>query len=393
MSLRNDRRRRVLADDLLNPDSAEALPSGNEPLQIASGLRYAPAARRENQARLVDIVPQRALPFFLLFSVGVAFVAALLLGFAWLPNLSQLVSAEALAPLDLSLEHNLATWFMSLLLVGNMQLALMVYSVRKHRIDDYHGRYRIWLAMALASLIASINIGTGIDQLLRVALAPLARWCGVAEQYGLWAASGIVVLYLTVRLVLETRRSKLAISVLVLSAIAFVLPLVLDMGWLSFDTAAQGLLFKVGSRLAGCLLMLTGTALFARHVILDVEGKLREREPKTRKPAKAKKPRPEKTRTNEEPSTTTAQTMVDPSQKPKPHIVVRTDLETKPRPTLAPKPAPLAPKPVVNTREVEDDDERDDEDGSSTDLRNLSRTERKRLKREAKLTRRAEMAR
>jgi hypothetical protein len=393
MSLRTDRRRRVWADDLLNSDLDEALPSGKEPLPNASGLRYAREALRENQMRLVDLVPLRALPFTLLFSGTVALISALLASFLWLAELAKFVPGNVLAPFDLRAQHNLATWLMSLLLLGTTQLSLIVYSVRKHRIDDYHVRYRVWLAMALVSLIAATNIAVPIGQWLDAAVAPLARWCGIAEHYGSWAALSMVMLYFTIRLTLETRTSKLAISVFALSTIAFAIPYAMGIQWLALELATHALVVSTGARLSGCLLLLTGTAAFARHVLLDVEGKLPERKPKVKKPAKVKKPRVEKSQDTDEPATTSSKSHVDPPQKPKPHIAVRTDLDTKPRPIAVPKPAPLASKPVAIVQKQDDDDEDEDDDSSSPDMRNLSRAERKRLKREAKLARRAEMAR
>ncbi len=388
MLLRHDRRRRVLSDELSNSATADDLPAGAGPLTSACGLRYAPAAQRENQPRLVDFVPLRALPFALIFGTGLILIAALLAVHAWLPDFSAYVPADCLGPLDLSAQHNLATWFASLLLLSNMQLALLVYSVRKHRVDDYHGRYRIWLAMAVASVAASVDLATGVDRLLKVALAPAARWCGVAEHWGFWTAIGVVATYLTMRLVLETRRAPCALMTFVLAGISFALPTIVGQNVLTFELPAQAVMFRVGLQLAGCLLLLTGTMLFARHVMLDVEGKLPKRKTKQAKPTKQKKPQAQKEMPGRE-ATIAAVARLDgeSAQKPKPQIGVRTDLDSKPRSApLAPKPTFVPSRPVPS---VAPSDEDDDENDPTTDLRNLSRADRKRLKREAKLARRA----
>lgn len=393
MALRNDRRRRVLADDLLNSASSEPLANGDEPLSGASGMRYATAAKRENQPRVVDFVPLRALPFTLVFSAGVLLIAGLLLVFVWLPELGRYVPAEALAPLDLSADHNLAMWMASLLLLSNMQLALLVYSVRRHRVDDYKSRYRIWLAIALASLLVSVDLATGVHQLVKVALAPAARWCGVAEQYGLWAALGIVATYLTVRLILETRRSPGTLMTLLLAAALFAAPRLLPVSLLGLEAASHEVLFRVGTFLAGCLLLLTATMAFARHVLLDVEGKLPERKRKAPKSARPRKAKSSKIEGTDDKSSTSKVT-ADPPQKPKPHLGVRTDLDAAPKPAPVPRPTFVpskpTPQPVARRADDDDDSEEDaDEDRQSTDLRHLSRADRKRLKREAKLARRA----
>ena len=392
MPLRTDRRRRVLADDLLTAASTDDLPMGSEPLQGASGMRYAPAARRENQPRLVDFVPIRALPFTLIVAMGLIVIATLLSAHAWLGRLSEFLPADSLAPLDLATEHSLATWFASLLLLSNMQLALLVYSVRKHRVDDYHARYRVWLAVAAASLVISVNLATGIERLFQVALAPAARWCRVAEHYSFWCVLGVIATYLTVRLVLETRRSSLTLGTLVFAAISLALPSLLRSSLISFELPAHAVMFRVGFQLLGYLLLLVGTMLFARHVLLDVEGKLPERKPKKAKPPKVKKAKPEKRKSPEaETAAATARAVVDPPQRPKPHIGTRTDLDSKPRPAPVPRPTFVPSKPIPPVSSQEDDEDEDDD--NSTDLRNLSRAERKRLKREAKLARRTEAVR
>jgi hypothetical protein len=333
------------------------------------------------------------LPFTLVFAMGLIVIAALLSAYTWLPELSKHLPAESLAPLDLAADHNLAVWFASLFLVSNMQLALLVYSVRKHRVDDYHGRYRVWLAMAAASLVASVDLATGVSRLLKVALAPAARWCGVAEHYGLWTVLGVLGVYLSVRLVLETRRSSLALVTFLFAAISLAVPLTMSDRMFTFNLPLHATMFRVGLHLLGCLLLLAGTMLFARHVMLDVEGKLPERKARKLKPAKAKKAKTVRPVASDDlESVRTMKLNADPPQKPKLHVGVRTDLDSRPKAPLTPKPTfvPSKPAPPIAARDDDDDDEEDED--KPTDLRNLSRAERKRLKREAKLARRAEAA-
>jgi hypothetical protein len=251
-------------------------------------------------------------------------------------------------------------------------------------VDDYHGRYRIWLAMAAASVLASIDLATGVNRLLRAALAPAARWCGVAEHWGFWTALGGIALYLAVRLILETRRAPLALLVFLLSAISLAFPMFLSQQIEIFDSPSHAVLFRSGAQLSGYFLLLTGTMLFARHVMLDVEGKVPDRKVKKRKAAAKKANAGKAVAAQGEVATPAPKAFPTPQQKAKAPVTIRNDLDSKPRPApLAPKSTYALQRPVVSSHADVEDPE------PQGDLRHLSRAERKRLKREAKLARRA----
>lgn len=389
MPISRDRRRRVLADDLLNSASDESATVTGDALPGAGGMRYAPAARRENQPRLVDLVPMRPLAWVLFVGTGLIMIASLLFAHTWLSELAAYVPVASLAPFDLAGDRSLAAWVASLLLLTNMQMAVLVYSLRRHRVDDYHGRYRVWLAVALASLVTSVDLSTSVHGLLKAALAPAARWGGMQDHYGLWIGVGMIAAYLTVRLILETRRSWPTLLMFSLAVIVFGVSLSLSFGDVALILPEHALLVRCGTHLLGCLLLVTGTMLFCRHVLLDVEGKIKERKLKARKPAKPKKVKIKREDRNQESdvSSTAPKVRIDAAQKSKPHFAPRSDLDT------TPKPSPLAHRvaasvatkasPPITVNDTDDDD-----DATSPDMRNLSRVERKRLKREAKLARR-----
>jgi hypothetical protein len=391
MSFRTDRRRLLLADDSLNASTGD-LPSAREPLPAGAGGRYASAAERDNQPRMIDFVPLRPWSMCLTIGLGVSIIAALLTCYAWLANLGAYLPATSLAPLDLTNERSLANWFASLLLLANMQLSLVIFSLRKHRVDDYHGRYRIWLWIAAASLLASIQLATGISQLIKAALSPASRFCGVAEQIGLMAVLGLLACYLAVRAVLETRRSPATLLSLVLSGVLLSAPTLLKTLAVNAGSPLAATLLDAGTHLAGCLMLLIAAMFYSRHVMLDVEGKLPPPKLKQRQPAKPKKARVRKVKTDLDPPEQIAaakQVMVDPPQKPKPHIGSRTtDLQASAKAALAPKPTFVPSKPQTNARPQKADENDDDDVSNANDPHALSRAERKRLKREAKLARR-----
>lgn len=394
MSFRTDRRRLLLADELLNA-STEELPSSGEPLPAVARGRYASAAERDNQPRMIDFVPLRPWSMTLTIALGGAIIALLLSAHAWRNNLSTYLSAEARIPFDLTNNRSLANWFASLILLANMQLALVIYSLRKHRVDDYHGRYRIWLWIAVVSLVASLELATDISQLCKAALLPITRLCGVPESIGLLAVVGLLVCYLTVRAVLETRRSLATLASVVLSGGLLSVAAAMGRQRFGIESADVAILVRSGMQLTGCLFLLLAAMFYSRHVMLDVEGKLAPAKPRPPKPAKVKPPRTRKVKTDLDAPTSaledTRKIAIDPPQKPKPHITAHMP-EAQPAAkgaSVTRSPAgPLAAKlqAARSNRATEDDDDETDED--TNDPRSLSRAERKRLKREAKLARR-----
>lgn len=395
MSLRADRRRLLLADDLLHA-STEDLSSAREPLPAMSGRRYAPAAERDNQPRMIDLVPLRPWSMSLTIVLGVAIVAGLLLAHRWLAKLGAYVPAASLTPLDLTTDRSLANWFASLLLLANAKLSLVIYLLRKHRIDDYHGRYRIWLWIAFASLAASIEMSTGISQLIKAALGPAARLCGVGEHLGLIVVLGLLACYLAVRATLETRRSPATLLTLVLSGCLLSTPAAFEYGLLAARSSEVAVLIRAGTHLLGCLSLLVAAMFYSRHVMLDVEGKLPPPKARQPKPPREKKSRVRKQKADIEDLSDEApakRVIIDPPQKPKPHLGARTtDLQPAAKAALTPKPTFVPSKPQasqkVQSSPADDDEDDDDAAADSKDIRSLSRAERKRLKRDAKLARR-----
>ena len=69
-----------------------------------------------------------------------------------------------LAMFDLPAAGSLGTWFSSLLLLAATMVALVVYGIRRHKTDDYHGRYRIWLWAALGMLLTATDVAANLHE-------------------------------------------------------------------------------------------------------------------------------------------------------------------------------------------------------------------------------------
>ena len=68
------------------------------------------------------------------------------------------------AAFDLGGKGSLAAWFSSLMLLAASLVAVLVYTVRRHRMDDYRGRYRVWLWAALCWFLMATDAAASLHE-------------------------------------------------------------------------------------------------------------------------------------------------------------------------------------------------------------------------------------
>jgi MFS family permease len=373
MSLRHERRRRVSSDD--SPWSATSEEDGS-PTRAASdsasadassqadaGQRaYAAASRFDRQRLVHDLFPSRYLTIALVVIAGLSSVALVELLHAWSGSLASVLSDQEASALDLNTARNVSRWFSSMLLGLASLAAMFIYSLRRHRVDDYHGRYRVWIWTAIGCLLASMVETTSASTLAQGLCRRAAAACGVAETVAWPAALATVLSAIAIRLLVEVRRCRLAVAAGIASAVAFLLATAVDHGWLIHASGPLRTPLERGSWLVGYVLTLATFLLYARQVNREIEGLVVVAPPKARRP-KAKKSVP----------VDTAQTRVDPPQKPSP--LPRTDLDSLDMPANFAKTNAAASKHATASAPSP-------AKGGLSD-RVLSRGERRRLRREA----------
>ena len=284
----DNRRRRVLTDVLFGTDTAGQVLRVTRQRGGSRALasRYA-SDYMDEQLQLTDLIPRRLASFLVLYVIGFGIIAGLDFAYAWLPVLSRYTTSGKLAALDLSGESNLAAWFSSTWLGLAGLVSIVVYSVRRHRCDDYSGRYRIWLWGALCCFMLSLDRTANLHEGFKELMAHLTG----TRLYGdgsLWWAIPYVFLVgaIGLRLLLDMRESWLSSLSLVAAAVAFGCSQAARLGWLErlpreFLPLAKGptrqVLIEQGAQLAAAFLLLMAVGLHARFVILDAAGLIRRR--------------------------------------------------------------------------------------------------------------------
>ena len=301
----SQRRRRVLKDENLGgADEASEIPVKRRGRGAGVHARpYSDAALVEHQPRVTDLIPKR--PWTLLVMVLSALLAIVVVQALYTHRQMGvgLVGAENLRSLDPTQRGSLAGWLSSSLLCMAAVAGVAVFSIRRHRLDDYKGRYRLWLVVPVLCILASIDATTGLHRVGRgmfeLVTTKLSEGPSLASNATFWWVAGVLTVAVAgaVRLGIEMRRSLGATAWLLLALAAYTLVGAVETRhWLA-DLGMFTTQVESSAKLLGDMAVFCALATYARYVYLDSQGILAqrraEREARRRKRAAEKAARRE----------------------------------------------------------------------------------------------------
>lgn len=285
---RDERRRRLLTEESLTnsaapADEAQAVPRGD------AAARYASGAQHANRLRITDLVPQHPWALALSFLAGTLVVAALEGLYFWMPQVAAQTSDGRIEAFDLDGEGSIAVWFSSMTLAAASFVAMLVYSVRRHKSDDYHGRYRVWLWGAICWMVMSIDECGSLHEGFKELMTQLTG-SRIAGDGSLWWAGAYLLVLGTVgtRLLLEMLDCRSSTAAFLSTAASYAVAVVAQLGWVMPESGARGVMLEEGAEMIGNLFLLLSMAIHLRYVCLDAEGKVVPRPKKERKAKAAK---------------------------------------------------------------------------------------------------------
>ncbi|MDF1839883.1 MAG: hypothetical protein P1U77_00510 [Rubripirellula sp.] len=217
-----DRRRRVLYSTH-QTDSATGgdLARMREARQPSAA--YGSRVHRRLRARWFSLVPVKRSSMALVASIIFAISSLLCLGHyasvSW-PSIAD--NPGISGPLRLDRPDSFGRWFMVMMLAGTAGLSFLIYQLRRHRNDDFAGRYRLWRTVLIVALLSSLQ-----------ALVPIVDWSGalldlafgrrVALAGGDWVR--LIVLFggaiLLLQMLAEIHRCRFAMLTLSLSVVCW----------------------------------------------------------------------------------------------------------------------------------------------------------------------------
>jgi hypothetical protein len=272
---RAGRRRRVLNEEVRIAAGTTTSPVACEdPRDSEPAPRYGEQANIENHPQITDYVPRRPRAVLLTIAGG---LGVAILGESVCQNSESLaasVTGLTAATVRDQFAQGMIAWTSAVMFLLGAALARIIYNLRRHRVDDYRGSYRVWRWAAAGLVVLSVN---AVVQSQLVAAPLLASLTGFH-----WTPKGTEWLLIPLMVVgggigaLITRDAAESRGSLVLAALAwccYAAAAAAALGW-----SASGLLGSWNEALVrslplvGHTFALTALTLFARYVVLDVQG-------------------------------------------------------------------------------------------------------------------------
>jgi hypothetical protein len=369
---RDDRRRRVLADDR----AADAAVATKAPPRARKAEAYTDRAKPHNHRRVSDLVPQSYLTISLLFVSGLLAIGGLVAADVYLPEIVAWGTKDGAAALDLAGRGSLGSCFAAVWLASAGVFSLVIYSIRRHKIDDYRGHYRWWFVAGIAWLVMSVDSITGLHDLFRAGMTRLSGYNAPAAGHAWWIGVwGLLLAATVVRLLLDMRACRVAMVAIVLALGLWAAGITVQLASPPMSEISPALVSET-LKLCGHLLLLAGVTVYARYVILHAQGLLPSRDAKRRKDRAKKETKPA---TNDLPavaakSDSSASTRIDPAHKPPAAANKRSEAATHTSSVATPH-SHLA-------SQSSDDDDDDDLDDDETGRRKLSKAERRKMRKQ-----------
>lgn len=278
---RNDRRRRVLRDsfDQDTPPSKrrrrKAEDEDDLPHQGRRDAGYSQDVRRACGVRLVQLIPVRHASYVAAIVASIL-VPAILLIFHYMIYVSgslQWYGHPLAVSLDASHQNSIATWLSSHVWLLCLGATVLTFQLRRHKLDDYDGEYRLWFWIVITCLAASVDATTHISKLFGLALTPWSQvnlgWSGPAV---VKATLAVLIGLLGLRLCSELKSVPASLAFWLFGLVAWAGSAALAQEELRIDEETMSLQFRIWMKAALWLGGLTAIWLSAltylRHVYI-----------------------------------------------------------------------------------------------------------------------------
>jgi hypothetical protein len=293
---RNGRRRRVLSEEMLSASSAHLAlrATAADENDADAAPRYSEAAGVEHHPQITSFVPRRFRTIAVLALAGGLSTAAVEALHWFVAPQARNYGAGGLNPFELGTPGNVAAWLSAVLLLVAAAVALLIYSLRRHRINDYRGRYRVWLAAAVACTLLSVNSVAALHVLVAAVAAQHTGWTALPDHAIWWlAVGGLPLAWISIRAWLDARESRLAAAALSVAFASYAAGVVGTLGgWPAVGAQVQPM-YTAGAHLIGHWMLLIGLISYSRYLVLDAQGLIPAR--RARKPLQSKEKVQEKT--------------------------------------------------------------------------------------------------
>jgi hypothetical protein len=277
---RDSRRRRVLNEEALSASTAHLALRKVTPEEPTEGApRYSEAAGVEHHPQVTDFFPRRYRMIGALALVGMATTAAVEALHWFAAPLTGTYGFESAAAFDLTGAGGVAAWLSAVVLMLASVTCVLIYSLRRHRIDDYKGRYRAWMAAAVACALLSVESVAPVHRLIVAVAAYHTGWTALRGHAAWWLVLGGLPLgWIALRAWLDARESRLAAVALGAALAAYGVAIASFLGIGPAVAPQREVMITAGAALVGHWMLLVGIVSYGRFVVLDAQGLVPVRE-------------------------------------------------------------------------------------------------------------------
>ncbi|HUP77202.1 MAG TPA: hypothetical protein VM260_01485, partial [Pirellula sp.] len=300
-SNRIDRRRRVMLDAVAT-DSEFAVESVRakkrslardhsesanevEPTQKYRDPGYSQAVRRTCQQRMVQLIPVRRGTLTIVLICMWILWGCLLFSHYWIftrpaltaapntPNATSFSTLPIAQLFHLRSPHSIAQWLTCQLWMLTAVAAWMIFQLRRHKLDDYRARYRIWVLLGIAAAFSSFEASSSGLMLLGMSID---GWARKEIGYGGWplvlASFASVIGVIGIRLCSELKSAPMSVVSWLIGLLAWAASALLGTGLLKTTWSAATIDLVVGGCLLGGILsVFQASGIYLRQTYIHAQ--------------------------------------------------------------------------------------------------------------------------
>ena len=263
---------------MLHEDARAGINAANDETPADDGpdgaaRRYVFGDRSVSFAVASRLLPQRLLSVWALLAAGIALVAGLTTANIQLTVICQTLGITSLPAAEWSSPASIGAWFSNLLLIVAGLLCLLIYGLRRHRLDDYRGKYRRWLTGAIVCIAASLVLSSGLHHTLAEVLANRTGASALPGGAIWWLVPGALLSgWIATRVALDMRPCRLGLFAMAIACGMYLAALAANFALLPVSLAT--IVAEPIARCIGHVWLVVALLAQVRFILLEASGQI-----------------------------------------------------------------------------------------------------------------------
>jgi hypothetical protein len=219
------------------------------------------------------LLPHRLLSIVAWLFAGITVTATLAVAETNSPALCQWLGIQELPAIQSASPNSVCAWLSNIMLIVAALLCWLIYGLRRHRLDDFRGKYRRWLAATGVCILASLLLSTNSHHSLAHVAATVSGFTALSDHAMWWLLpAALIVGWVSIRVAFDMRRCRFGIFSLFVAAGLFLSALagyfnILPTTLVEFSPSAI-------MQLAGHVWVVIALLAQVRYILLEASGEI-----------------------------------------------------------------------------------------------------------------------